>query len=164
MEKTEKKLKFYSRTNPGPRHEAPSGCRWAPKCAVEIDKETGAKILVDAGAEDRYAKIQEALEPSKIQNIIRRFVEGDPTALQQRAGIYADISKMPNNLIEAHKKIEEVKDAFEKLPAKVKEQFGSNPIQFMAEIINGDGLNKLKSIEPNAVPKTEEVKVDEQKQ
>lgn len=164
MAKTEKRLQFYSRTNPGPRHEAPSGCRWAPKCVVEIDEETGGKVLKDAGAEDRYAMIQEALEPTKIQNIIRRFQEGDPTALQQRAGIYADIADAPKDLISAHKKIEEVKEAFTKLPAKVKEAFGSNPIQFMAEIVNGDGLEKLSNLEPKAVPKTEEVKTDEPKQ
>ena len=163
MAKTEKKLHFYSRMNPGPRHEAPAGCRWAPKCIVEGDKETGGKVLKDAGAEDRYAKIQEALEPSKIQNIIRRFQEGDPTALQKRAGAYMDIVDSPTDIISAHKKIEEVKEAFTKLPAKVKEAFGSNPIQFMAEIINGNGLEKLKGLEPNAVPKTEEVKADEPK-
>ena len=60
------------------------------------------------GRENIYEKIQECLEPTKIENIIRRFEEGDPTALGHESGIYADISDMPTNIIEAQKRIQDV--------------------------------------------------------
>lgn len=132
---------------------------------MEIDEETGCKRLVDAGAEDRYAKIQEQLEPTKIENILRRFTEGDTTALNAANGLYMDVSEMPTNLIEATKKIESIRASFEKLPAKVKEEFGNDPIRFLAEVNEGNGLQKLVELTKIEVPtKESEVTTDEPKQ
>lgn len=64
-----------------------------------------------------------------------------------------DISEMPTSLLEAHKKIEEVRTSFENLPTNIKEMFENDPMIMLAEIENGDGLNKLAKL----ANKTEEV-------
>ena len=128
---------------------------------IDVDNETGAKVLKIVGRENIYEKIQECLEPTKIENIIRRFKEGDPTALGHESGIYADISDMPTNIIEAQKRIQDVQAKFASLPIDIKEKFGNDPTVFMAEILSGEGLQKLKKEPETAVQ--EEIK-DEQKQ
>lgn len=131
-----------------------------------MDTETGAKVLKIVGRENIYEKIQECLEPTKIENIIRRFEEGDPTALGHESGIYTDISDMPTNIIEAQKRIQDVKAKFASLPIDIKEKFGNDPTVFMAEILSGEGLQKLKK-EPEPKepkPKAQEGTENEPKQ
>lgn len=140
-----------------------AGSRWEPRCQLETDTETGRQRLVDAGAENRYAKIQEQLEPTKIENILRRFQEGDASALSKAHGLYMDISEMPTSLLEAHKKIEEVRTSFENLPANIKEMFENDPMIMLAEIENGEGLAKLAKM-ANKPEKTEEVIKNEPEQ
>ena len=153
--------RFYSRLNLPERKPSPAGSEWAEQCVIDVDSETGAKVLKIVGRENIYEKIQECLEPTKIENIIRRFEEGDPTALGHESGIYADISDMPTNIIEAQKRIQDVQAKFASLPIDIKEKFGNDPTVFMAEILSGEGLQKLKKEPETAVQ--EEVK-DEQKQ
>ena len=112
--------RFYSRLNLPERKPSPAGSEWAEKCVIDVDAETGAKVLKIVGRENIYEKIQECLEPTKIENIIRRFEEGDPTALGHESGIYADISDMPTNIIEAQKRIQDVQAKFASLPIDIK--------------------------------------------
>lgn len=151
--------RFYSRLNLPERKPSPAGSEWAEKCVIDVDTETGAKVLKITGRENIYEKIQECLEPTKIENIIRRFEEGDRSALGRPDGIYTDISDMPTNIIEAQKRIQDVKAKFASLPAEIKERFGNDPTVFMAEILSGKGLEKLKNKEPE--PKEPEPKAQE---
>lgn len=168
MEKTTSSvLEFYSRMNPAPRKASPAGSEWVEQYVIDVDPETGGKVLKQTGRENLYERIQESLEPTKIENIIRRFEEGDATALGHAGGIYADISNMPTNIIEAQKRIKEVEAKFASLPVEVKERFGNDPTVFMAEILSGKGMEKLKNKEPepkDPEPKAQEGTVNEPKQ
>ena len=151
MEKTTSNTpRFYSRLNPPERKPSPAGSEWAEKCVIDVDSETGAKVLKIVGRENIYEKIQECLEPTKIENIIRRFKEGDRSALGRPDGIYTDISDMPTNIIEAQKRIQEVRAKFASLPSEIKERFGNDPTVFMAEILSGEGMEKLNPAPPQA--------------
>lgn len=165
MEKTTSNTpRFYSRLNLPERKPSPAGSEWAEKCVIDVDSETGAKFLKITGRENIYEKIQECLEPTKIENIIRRFKEGDRSALGHPDGIYTDISDMPTNIIEAQKRIQDVKAKFASMPAEIKERFGNDPTVFMAEILSGKGMEKLDSAPPQAGgggPKGEEVNEQE---
>lgn len=140
-----------------PRKGSPTGDEWVTTYVIDVNPETGAEYLKESGRENLYERIQESLEATKIENIIRRFEEGDPNALGHANGLYADISEMPNNLIDAHKKIQKVQAEFGKLPADIKELFGNNPTQFMAEMLSGEGQEKIKK---KAEPKTPEPKTE----
>lgn len=142
--------RFYSRLNLPERKPSPAGSEWAEKCVIDVDSETGAKVLKIVGRENIYEKIQECLEPTKIENIIRRFKEGDRSALGRPDGIYTDISDMPTNIIEAQKRIQEVRAKFASMPSEIKERFGNDPTVFMAEILTGKGLEKLNPAPPQA--------------
>lgn len=128
-----------------------------------MDPETGAEYLKESGRENLYERIQESLEATKIENIIRRFEEGDPNALGHANGLYTDISDMPTNIIDAHKKIQKVQTEFGRLPADIKELFGNNPTQFMAEMLSGVAQEKLKAKTVENTVESEE-KHDEPKQ
>lgn len=166
MEKTTSNApRFYSRLNLPERKPSPAGSEWTEQCVIDVDSETGAKILKVTGRENIYEKIQECLEPTKIENIIRRFEEGDTTALGHKNGIYADISDMPTNIIEAQKRIQDVQAKFASLPIDIKEKFGNDPTVFMAEMLSGEGMEKLNPTPPqagNGDPKGEDI--NEQKQ
>ena len=151
MEKTTSNTpRFYSRLNLPERKPSPAGSEWAEKCVIDVDSETGAKVLKVVGRENIYEKIQECLEPTKIENIIRRFKEGDRSALGRPDGIYTDISDMPTNIIEAQKRIQDVRAKFASMPSEIKERFGNDPTVFMAEILSGKGLEKLNTAPPQA--------------
>ena len=151
MEKTTSNTpRFYSRLNLPERKPSPAGSEWAEKCVIDVDSETGAKVLKIVGRENIYEKIQECLEPTKIENIIRRFKEGDRSALGHPDGIYTDISDMPTNIIEAQKRIQDVRAKFASMPSEIKERFGNDPTVFMAEILSGKGLEKLNPAPPQA--------------
>lgn len=164
MEKTTSSApRFYNRTNLPPRKGSPTGDEWVTTFVIDVDPETGAEYLKESGRENLYERIQESLEATKIENIIRRFEEGDPNALGHANGLYADISDMPTNIIDAHKKIQKVQTEFGRLPADIKELFGNNPTQFMAEMLSGVAQEKLKAKTVENTVESEE-KHDEPKQ
>lgn len=109
----------------------------------------GRKVLVETGEENLYDKIQEHTEECKIYNILKRYYAGDLSALNAHQGIYADITGMPTNLIDAQKKTMEVQDTFMKLPAELRAEFGSDPNVFMAEMISGEAISKIKNFAEN---------------
>lgn len=109
----------------------------------------GRKVLIETGEENIYDKIQEHAEETKIYNILKRYYAGDLSALNAHQGIYADITGMPTNLIEAQKKTIEVQNTFMKLPAELRAEFGSDPNIFMAEMISGEAINKINSYAEN---------------
>jgi hypothetical protein len=57
---------------------------------------------------------------------------------------------MPTNIIEAQKRIQEVRAKFASMPSEIKERFGNDPTVFMAEILSGKGLEKLNPAPPQA--------------
>lgn len=107
--------------------------------------EDGRKVLIETGEENLYDKIQEHTEECKIYNILKRYYAGDLSALNAHQGIYADITGMPTNLIEAQKKTMEVQNTFMKLPTELRAEFGSDPNIFMAEMISGEAIKKINS-------------------
>ena len=112
------------------RNHVPSGDGIMENYAYEIDK-FGRKVLVKTGETNLYEKIQENLEETKIENILKRSSIGDMTDFRPD-GIYADLSNMPNNMIEARQAIQKMENMWATLPNEVKEKYNYDVGEFVA--------------------------------
>lgn len=107
-----------------------SGNRYQDEFSYTKNKK-GSTVLEKSGQTDLYAKIQESLEETKIENIIRRVTAGDDSMLRPN-GIYADCTELPSNLIESQKAIMDLENVWTKLPIRVKEEYNFDKGEFVA--------------------------------
>lgn len=124
-------MKFYTAYERAGTEEAPAGTKTEPVYQTVIDK-NGVKDLKKTGETNVYDIIQESLEQSKIENIIRRAREGDPTALGITEGQYIDSTEIPESLAEAQQLIIKLKNEFDKLPIDVRRQFNMSAEEYVA--------------------------------
>lgn len=124
-------MKFYSRLNPAPVIETPAGSKEATTYQTQID-ENGHKVTVPIGKTNVYDRIQSSLEETKIENIIRRFTEGDISAFRQGEPLYADMTEAPKTLMEAQNMIIRITDEFNNLPVEVRAKFDHSPEKYVA--------------------------------
>lgn len=124
-------MKFYSRLNPAPVIEAPAGSKEATTYQTQID-ENGHKVTVPIGKTNIYDRIQSSLEETKIENIIKRFTEGDISAFRQGQPLYADMTEAPKTLMEAQNMIIRITDEFNNLPVEVRAKFDHSPEKYVA--------------------------------
>lgn len=110
----------------------PSGNKFHTNYEVAID-EHGHKTLAESGSTNTYAMIQEHLEETLIENILRRAELGDEEALNRVNGQYLDTTDMPKSLAEAQNKIIAIKNEFEKLPIELRRQFDFSPEKYIQE-------------------------------
>lgn len=124
-------MEFYNRTNLPPKVGTPTGDKEATTYQTRID-ENGHKITEAVGKTNIYDRIQSSLEETKIENIIKRFTEGDMTAFRTGEPIYADITAAPKNLMEAQNMIIKITDEFNSLPVEVRAKFDHSPEKYVA--------------------------------
>lgn len=142
---------FYSRAKKPPVEATEPGRGMQKKYRMTIDL-NGHKYLEEDGEVNLYEKIQESLEETKIENIVRRAVGGDTQALNVMHGVYADVTNAPRTFAEMQQAVITATEEFRKLPVEIREKFGHSVEQFVAEYGTSGWLEKLK------VPET--LKVD----
>lgn len=129
-------MKFRTQYSKGDlKFNAPTG----EKIEIRHDgriKSDGRRILEPTKKVAVYDLIQSHREECEIENIIRRAVEGDYTALNAAQGIYTDITNCPSSIAEAQQFIINQKEEFEKLPKEIKAKFEYNANIYMAEMGN----------------------------
>lgn len=108
-----------------------SGSRYQDTYGYEINK-YGIKELVKTGETDLYALIQESLEETKIENILKRVAMGDDTVIRPD-GIYADTTEAPKNLIEARQQIQHLENVWNGLPIDTKRKYNMSVEDFIAK-------------------------------
>lgn len=147
---------FYHRTSKRPTEPADHGNPEKNTYCIEIDHNGHKKVKI-SGTTNIYDKIQEHAESCKIENIVRRFSQGDLGALNQVQGIYEDVVDFPTNYAEAQRNIQALEAAFLQLPLDIRAEFGHSAEQFVAEF-GTEKFNKLLKIgtEPEETPSNEE--------
>lgn len=143
----------------------PVGSKFHDNWEVTID-ERGHKTLMQSGSTNTYAKIQEHLEETLIENILQRAALGDEEALNRVNAQYLDTTDMPKTLAEAQNKIISIKNEFEKLPIELRRQFDFSPEKYIQEYgtepwMKTMGFIKEVSNKMDSTPAKEEVKTDE---
>lgn len=110
----------------------PSGERIELRHRAVIHKD-GKRELVRDREKHTFDIIQSHLEECLIENIIKRCLEGDLTALNKMHGVYEDITGAPKSLAEAQQMIIDLKQRFEELPKDIRQKFDYNEEQYIAE-------------------------------
>lgn len=147
--------------------EAPNGSPTEPEYTMTID-EKGHKILKKTGETNTYNLIQESLEQTKIENILRRAEAGDPFAINVKNGQYLDVTDVPNTLAEAQNFVIKASQEFEKLPIDIRRKFDMSPEKYIASFGSEAwaaalGI-KLKKEDPAPAEEIKEGVTDESKQ
>lgn len=119
-----------------------NGSPTEPEYTMTIDK-TGHKNLKQTGETNTYNLIQESLEQTKIENIIRRAEMGDPLALNMMNGQYLDVTDVPNTLAEAQNFVIKASQEFNKLPIDIKRKFDMSPEKYIANFGTKEWADKI---------------------
>lgn len=138
---------FYSRSKKPPVEatEPGSGIQKTYRMAIDLN---GHKYLEEDGEVNLYQKIQESLEETKIENIVRRAVGGDSQALNVMHGVYADVTNAPRTFAEMQQAVITATEEFRKLPVDVREKFGHSVEKYVAEYGTEEWLKKVTIPEP----------------
>lgn len=92
--------------------------------------------LVKTGTENLYDKIQAEAAACDMDNILRRFANGDISVLSQSQGVYADVAGAPMHFTDALNMVRSVEDAFNKMPAEEREKYDNDWVKYGASIVN----------------------------
>ena len=126
-----------------PEHKpTPAGSRWKINYIIEIDK-AGKKVLKESGRTNIYEIIQESLEETKLDNIIRRATLGDETVLNVLNGQFMDVTEMPTSFMEMQNLVLKAKAEFNKLPLEIRKKFDMSPEQYINEYGSKEFLKKM---------------------
>lgn len=145
-------LPFRTAYSEQKRRTTESGRPMQNNYGYEIDK-YGRKILVKQGETNLYEIIQESLEETKIENILKRVAMGDTTVMRPD-GIYADMTEMPSNLIEARQQMQKLENIWNSLDIETRRKYNFDVEEFIGatgkeEWLRDMGL--LKENQPNPV-------------
>lgn len=124
------------------RFYANPGSRMHNDYEIQIDKK-GHKTLKKVGEHDIYEEIQSFLEETKIENILARAAAGDLNALNQRTGLYIDVTDSPKTLAEAQNAILKLGNYFDSLPADIRAKFDNSKEKFVQEYGSEEWLNNM---------------------
>ena len=92
--------------------------------------------LVKTGTENLYDKIQAEAAACDMDNILRRFANGDISVLSQSQGVYADVAGAPMHFTDALNMVRSVEDAFAQMPAEEREKYDNDWVKYGASIVN----------------------------
>lgn len=133
---------YFTIDNLPKRRPTPSGDEFLNLYQEEIIKD-GTKQLVAIGKKNVYDMIQEDLESTKIENILKSVAMGDLSMLRSQEPIYIDATTMPKNLMEASNIVLKAKQEFEKLPMEVKQKFDNDADLYVSEMGTKEFLEKM---------------------
>lgn len=111
---------------------SPTGDKMAPKYEMAIDS-NGHKTLVQNGETNIYEIIQESLEGSKIENIIKRIMGGDFSDIRN-GGVYMDTTELPKSLMEMQNLTIKMENAFMKLPLEERAKYNHNVGEYLKSL------------------------------
>lgn len=155
------KLVFATPYN-GVKNESitPAGMKERNTYAYKIDKQ-GRRHLEVTGTENVWMTIQAELEDSKIENIVKRVMAGDDSVLRPM-GIFEDITKIPTNLNDSMRQMQEMKNYWLGIPREIKEQFHNNVEEFIAEAGSPNWLKTMGYVKDEPKKTEPEKKAEEQ--
>lgn len=110
--------------------------------------------LVKTGSENLYDKIQAEAAACDMDNILRRFANGDISVLSQAQGVYADVSGAPMHFTDALNMVRSVEDAFNQMPAEEREKYDYDWVKYGASIVNPAVESAVEAaVQPDVVEK-----------
>lgn len=108
----------------------------------------GSIELEVSSYENTDEKIASYEESCDIHTLIKRFNEGDLTALNKRQGMYGDFTGMPKNMAEMLQLQIDAKLAFNSLDVEIKKKFDNDVNKFLATAGTEDWAKNLGIVQP----------------
>lgn len=108
--------------------------------------------LVSTGTENLYDKIQAEAAACDMDNILRRFANGDISVLSQSQGIYADVADAPMHFTDALNMVQAVQVEFDKLPAEEREKHDNDWVKYGASLVNSTVVESSEPVVPSEPP------------
>lgn len=123
----------------------------------EVIDEDGKFRIEPDGVTDIQEFIEASADSVDINNIIDRYIAGDESAFEKLEGMYADVSGMPRNLMDIMNINLRVEQAFNELPNDIKNVYGNNYLEFLAnpdkyQPANDETANEVKEFLSNDEP------------
>lgn len=151
------KIPFRTNYTEKKRFNTNAGSKMQNEYAYEVNAK-GQKVLVKTGEKNLYLEIQSYKEDCLIETILQRAAVGDMRDFRPQ-GIYADISKVPNNLIQAKREMVKLENTWNKLPNEIKQKYDNSVETFIASAGSESWLVDmgLKEVAPtiiNTAPET----------
>ena len=109
----------------------------------------GSIELEVSGYENMDEKIASYEESCDIHTLIKRFNEGDLTALNKRQGMYGDFTDMPKNYAEMLQLQIDAKLAFNNLDVETKKKFDNDVNKFLATAGSEEWAKNLGIVQSN---------------
>ena len=134
--------KVYTQFELPPSEPTPAGDRFLDTFQEEIQKD-GTKALIAIGKTNIYDRIQEDLENTKIENILKAMTLGDFSMLRQEEPVYIDATSFPKNLMECQNIVLKAKAEFDKMPTEVKELFNNSADMYVNEMGTKEFFEKM---------------------
>lgn len=123
----------------------PSGEKEEEIWAMKLD-DKGNQVFYCEGKTNIYEKIQAHKDGVLLENLLKMCYDtNDMSILNVREAEYMDISEMPNNIYEAHRKIKEMENYFSTLPVEIRAKFDHNFDKFVAEAGTEEWIQKMKN-------------------
>lgn len=148
---TQPKFKTYwTCFETGNRHITPSGSGTRKEYGYEVNSK-GQKVLVETGEVNQYAEIQSYKDECLIENIMARLRVGDYTAFRVD-GIYQDVTKLPNNLIDAKREMVKLENVWNHLTNEQKSHYDFSLETFIHEAGSEAWQKDMGLIQPETTP------------
>lgn len=107
------------------------GDRFRPVYTPEI-ADDGTINLVQTGVEDLQEMYNAQRDTCDVNKIVQQYMAGDETALQRGNPVFLDLLGAPKTLMEAYQLQFRAENAFNLLPAEVREKFNNSFPEFLA--------------------------------
>lgn len=75
--------------------------------------------LVETGKHSLYDEIQSHKDECTLETLLSRALNGDSNALNQRQGVYADITNAPSSLVDASRHLDDVNELKKQVPSDI---------------------------------------------
>lgn len=130
------------------RSLSPCGCRFYKEARVVFSPD-GNLSLEYMKERDRYAEIQSYKESCDVNNLVKRYENGDQTALlRNHSGVYCDLASMPKNVHEMHQLAHNVESLYQSMGADIKAAFPDSKA-FSEAFSNQDKFNEFLGVVSN---------------
>lgn len=134
---------FRTILDPAPEIETTTGTEWEEVLALRIN-ETGDEEFYVKGKTNIYEKIQTFADDVDLEKILIRCSEtGDLTLLNQKEPFFMDMTDIPENIFEAHRKIRDAEEAFANMPLATREAYDNNFSKFLADFGTDNWLKNV---------------------
>ena len=109
----------------------------------------GSIDLVETGVVDTYQEIQAWKDSCDIHAILRKYFNGDASALSKNTPLFGDFTEAPQSLAEYYQRMIDAEAAFNRLPVETRAQFNHSASEFFSSI-GSEKFNKIMGIKADA--------------